>query len=520
MSNSRQRPGLARAAALVMAAFAVSRLLGLVRQVVYGAYFGIGPEMDAYVAAKNIPETIFLVVAGGALGSAFIPLFTGRLAKGETASAWRLASAIITILFAVLVPLSLIGIVVAPWLVRVVVAPGLARAVQARTVEVMRVMLLSPTIFGISGIVMGALNAHRHFLLPALAPVVYNLALIAGGIVGGLTPLGAMGPAISMVVGAVGHLLIQVPWLLRRRVPLRPTLGRGDPGVVEVGRLLVPRAFGMAVGQLNVLIAGNLASRLGTSAISALDTAWRVMLLPQGIFAQAVGVAVFPTFSEQAALGETAELRSTLSDALRLLIVLTIPATVGLVLVGQPVVALLFQRGAFNAEATGAVAPALSFYALGLVGLSALEVLGRAFYALHDTWTPVLATVGGVALNAGLGLWLPNVFARAGWPPLGGLALATAVSALVESAVLFVLARRRLGSLDGAAILATTVRVVGASVAMGVALRAFRVIGPEGALVQSLVGVPLGVAVYVALAWILGVDELRVIARVVLKRVG
>ena len=505
---------------MVMVAFAVSRLLGLVRQVVYGAYFGIGPEMDAYVAAKNIPETIFLVVAGGALGSAFIPMFTGRLAREETPAAWRLASAIITILFAVLVPLSLLGIIVAPWLVRTVVAPGLSLEVQARTAEVMRVMLLSPTIFGISGIVMGVLNAHQHFLLPALAPVVYNVALIVGGVVGGLTPLGAMGPAIAMVVGAVGHLLIQIPGLVRHGARLRPTLGRGDPGVLEVGKLLLPRAVGMAAGQINVLVTGNLASRLGASAISALDNAWRVMLLPQGVFAQAVGIAVFPTFSEQAALGETGELRNTLSNALRMLIALTIPASVGLVLLGEPVVAILFQRRAFDATATGAVAWALSFYAVGLVGLSALEVLGRAFYALHDTRTPVLATVGGVALNAVLGLWLPGVFRAAGALPLGGLALATAVSALAESLLLFELVRRRLGSVDGTAILATTARVAAASLAMAVVLKVFLSAGPADSVLQSLIGVPLGVGVYVALAWVLGVDQLRVVARMVLRRVG
>jgi len=314
MDNSQRQ--VARAAALVMVAFAASRLLGLVRQMVFGAYFGTGPEMDAYVAAVRIPDAIFLVVAGGALGSAFIPLFTGRLARNETGAAWRLASAIMTILVVVLVPISVASMILAPWLVRVFVAPGLAPEVQARTVELMRVMLISPTIFGVSGIVMGVLNAHQHFLLPALAPIVYNIGLIVGGIVGGLTPAGAMGPAIGMVAGAAGHFAVQLPGLVRYGARLRPTLDRGDPGVREVGLLIAPRVLGMAAAQINIIVSSNLASRLGPNAISILNYAWIVMLLPQGIFAQAVGTAVFPTFSRQAALGETAELRATLMNSL------------------------------------------------------------------------------------------------------------------------------------------------------------------------------------------------------------
>jgi len=518
MENSQRQ--VARAAALVMVAFTVSRLLGLVRQIVFGAYFGTGPEMDAYVAAVRIPDAIFLVVAGGALGSAFIPLFTGRLARNDTGAAWQLASSIATILVVVLVPISVASIVFAPWLVRVFVAPGLAPEVQARTVELMRVMLISPTIFGVSGIVMGALNAHQHFLLPALAPIVYNVGLIVGGIVGGLTPVGAMGPAIGMVAGAVGHFVVQVPGLVRYGAKLRPTLGRGDPGVREVGMLIAPRVLGMAAAQINIIVSSNLASRLGPNALSTLDYAWRVMLLPQGIFAQAVGTAVFPTFSRQAALGETAALRTTLINSLGLLIALTIPASVGMAMLGEPIVAAMFQRGAFDAEATRAVAWSLAFFAVGLVGHSALEVLGRAFYALHDTWTPALAAVAAVVLNAVLGLWLPGVFARAGGLPLGGLALSTALAALFETAMLFVLARRRLGSVDGRGIVSTTARVVVASLGMAVALWVFLSAGPADPYLQSLIGVPIGVVVYVTLAWILGIDQLRLAARMVLNRVG
>ena len=509
---------VARAAALVMVAFAFSRLLGLVRQIVFGAYFGTGPEMDAYVAAIRIPDTIFLVVAGGALGSAFIPLFTGRLARGERTEAWRLASAIVSILVAVLAPVSLICIIVAPWLMGTFVAPALAPDVQARAVEVMRVMLISPTIFGISGIVMGALNAHQHFLLPAVAPIVYNLSLIVGGIIGGVTPAGAMAPAVGMVVGAVGHLAVQIPGLVRYGARFVPTFGRGDAGVREVGFLIAPRVLGMAAAQVNMIVSSNLASRLGPGSLSALEIAWRIMLLPQGVFAQAVGTAVFPTFSEQASLGDRDALGQTLANALGMLIALTIPASVGLIMLGEPIVVTMFQRGAFDAGSSEVVAWVLGFFALGLVGHSALEVLGRAFYALHDTWTPAMAAVVAVVLNGLLGLLLPGVLAGLGLMPLGGLALATALAALVETAVLFILIRRRLGEFSGRALWGTTARVCAASLAMAVALWAFVEAGPVSPYLQALVGIPVGVVVYVAVAWALGLSQLKMAFRMVASR--
>ncbi|MBN1248430.1 MAG: murein biosynthesis integral membrane protein MurJ [Anaerolineae bacterium] len=509
---------VARAAALIMVAFAVSRVLGLVRQIVFGAYFGTGPEMDAYVAAVRIPDAIFLVVAGGALGSAFIPLFTGRLAREERAEAWRLASAIITLLTVILVPISVACVILAPWLVGTFVAPALPPEIQARTVDVMRVMLISPTIFGISGIVMGILNAHQHFFLPAVAPIIYNLGLIGGGIVGGMTPAGAMGPAVGMVAGAVGHLIVQVPGLVKYRARFSPTFGREDPGVREVGLLIAPRMLGMAAAQINTIVISNLASRLGTGAIATLEYALLLVMLPQGIFAQAVGTAVFPTFSKQAALGERGALRDTLTNALGMLVALAVPSTVGLILLGKPIVVTMFQRGAFDAASAQAVAWALAFFAVGLVGHSALEVLGRAFYALQDTWTPALAAIGAVIVNAGLGMVLPGLFEAVDVVPLGGLALATSLAAVLQMAVLFVLIGRRLGEFAARPLWGTTIRVVVASSAMAVAIGLFMRVGPDSPYLQALLGIPIGVLAYVAFAWMLGVSQLRMVVRMVTSR--
>jgi putative peptidoglycan lipid II flippase len=243
-------------------------------------------------------------------------------------------------------------------------------------------------------------------------------------------------------------------------------------------------------------------------------------LLPQGIFAQAVGTAAFPTFSKMAALGKLDDLRATLTNALRLLITLTIPASVGMVLLGEPIVALMFQRGAFDAGSTRTVAWALSFFALGLVGHSALEVLGRAFYALHDTWTPAGAAALAVILNGLLGLALPPLFERLGWMALGGLALATASAALVEMAILMLLIHRRLGHFDIRLMAMTTLRVFAASLGMAVALHLVIGFIPDQPWIEVVVGVPVGVVVYGVLAWLLRIKEFRSVVRLVVSKVA
>ncbi len=516
MENSQRQ--VARAAALVMVAFAISRALGLVRQVVFSHYFGTGPDMDAYVAAIRIPEAIFMIVAGGALGSAFIPLFSARLTRDDPPSAWHLASAVINVLLMVLIPVSLVCIVIAPWLVRTLVAPALPIAIQLKTAALMRVMLLSTAIFGVSGIVMGILNAHQHFLLPAIAPILYNLALIAGAAWGGISGLGTMGAAIGMVVGAVLHLMVQVPGLLRYEAQYKLTLGAGDAGVREVGQLMAPRVLGVAALQLNMVVTNNLASRWGVGAISALEYAYRLMLLPMGVFAQAVGTAAFPTFSAQAARGDLDELRETLLMTLRTVLAIALPASAGLIMLGRPLIAMLFQYGAFGLDATYDVTWALAMFALGLVAYSAVEVLARAFYALQDTWTPASAAILAVVLNIILGLLLPTLFAQTSIPAHAGLALANALATFVEMSVLLVIMYRRLGGFDVLDILNFSLRAFGATLGMSVALWGWMYIAPAHVWLQGLVGIGIGIVAYGLLGLVLRIDELNQVVLMVLRR--
>jgi putative peptidoglycan lipid II flippase len=405
--------------------------------------------------------------------------------------------------------------VFAPALVRTLIAPGFDAEQQALTVSLLRLMLLSSIIFGASGVVMGALNAHQHFVFPALAPSLYNLSIIGGTLLLG-PRLGVRGIAVGVVVGSALHLLVQVPALLRRGAHYVPTLGLTIPGVREVGRLMAPRVLGTAITQINFVVNNNLASTMGEGAVSAINYAWLLMLLPQGVLAQAIGTAAFPTFAQQVARGERDGMRGTLAATLRTVFFLSIPATVGLLALGQPLVGILFERGAFDQSSTAEVAWALAFFALGLVGHSGLEIVARAFYALHDTFTPVW--VGGVAmaLNLALSLTLPGVFASQGWMGHSGLALANSVATLLETGVLMLLIRWRLRGIEGGQMLTTCAKSGLAALAMGAALLGWQALLADApAFLVGGGGVVLGAAVYLGAAALLRAEELRTVVRVI-----
>jgi len=504
---------VAKAATVVMALFVVSRVLGLVQRMVAGAMFGASGELDAYLTAIRIPDMIFMVVAGGALGSAFIPTFSGYLTQDDREGAWRLASSIVNLIVLVLSGIGLLIALFAPFFVRTLIAPGFDPAQQALTVRLLRVTLISSVIFGVSGIAMGALNAHQHFLFPALASSVYNLSIIGGALFLG-PRMGVMGMAVGVVIGAVLHLLVQVPTLVRRGMRYVFTLGLDSPGVREVGRLMAPRVLGTAITQINFVINNSLASTMGEGAVSMLTYAWLLMLLPQGVFAQAVGTAVFPTFASQAARNERDEMRRTLAGTLRAIFLLCLPAMVGLWALAYPLVELLFERGAFEATSTVGVVWALRFYVIGLVGHAGLEIVARAFYALHDTRTPVWVGAGAMALNVILSFSLPFVFEGIGWPPHAGLAFANSIATLLEFGLLFVLIRGRMDGLEGRRTLLAVGKSALAAAAMGLVLLGWRswVAGAAAWLVGGG-GVLLGGVAYLVGTLLLQADELLQLVR-------
>ncbi|MHB0868769.1 MAG: murein biosynthesis integral membrane protein MurJ [Chloroflexota bacterium] len=523
MSNAEAAPrgrSLALGALILMAGFVASRLLGLVRTMVISSQFGDSREYEAYVAALRIPDTLFQVLAGGAVAAAFIPVFTGYLARGEPARGWRLASSVITIAAVAMTPVSLLLMLLAPQ-VMALLTPGWDQPTQQLAGNLARILLFSPAVFAVSTFVASVLNSFNRFLLASLAPVMYNLSIIGGALLLG-DRLGVYGLAIGAAVGAFLHLLVQIPGLVRVRMEFRPALDLAHEGVREVGRLMVPRTLGLGVVQASYLVNVVLASRLEPGSLAYLDYAWLLTMLPLGVFAMAISTAVFPTMAAHGAMDRMEELRRTFVSSLRLILYLTLPASVGLVVLAEPIVRLLLQHGSFGPEATRATAYALSFFALGLAGHATVEIVDRVFYALHDTKTPVAVAFLAFLVNVSLSLLLM------GYLSFGGLALANALAGLTEGGILIVLLGRRL---DGVRLgrLAFPVAVFAFwAVAQGLVAAAvadyLRAIldltGVADQLLQVSLSVGAGAVVYAGLSYAMRSQELMAMLAMVRRRLG
>lgn len=462
------RRSVMQAAGLIAAAVLLSRIVGLGRDVVTRYYLGVTTlEATAFDAASRFPETIFLIIAGGAIGSAFIPTFAGYFARDDETGAWRLFSAVINLVTIVTTLVAGLTILFAPQIVTLFLPKLVLEEPELLplTVTLMRIMLISPIIFGVSGVVMAALNARQHFLLPALAPTLYNLGIIAGAF---LWRPPEVGLAVGTVGGALAHLLVQLPGLQQKGARYTAVLTlRGDPGVQQVLRLMAPRVLGLSFSEINRFITLFLGGLMQQGSIPALTLAWRVMIMPQAILGQALGIAAFPTLAILAARSALAEMRRILADSLRMILFLGLPATVLLIVLREPVIVILFQRGVFSAEDTELVTWALLFYALGLVALTLLEVIARAFYALSDTLTPVLAGGAQLLVMAVLSVWLSLwLFPASNKLPLGGLALGHTLSNFFEVGVLLWLLRGKMGGINGRAIFDGLWRMLAAALLM------------------------------------------------------
>ena len=461
-------------------------------------------------------------MAGGALGSAFIPTFTGLLAKEEQKAAWKLASSIANLVLLVMTSLSVLAAIFAPQVVRYILAPGFAVVNPAKellTIQLLRIQIMSSVIFGLSGLIMGILNAHRSFLLPALAPSMYSFGWILGVTILSKS-LGIFGLAWGVVLGSILHLLIQIPKLItlpKQHYSL--SFGLGEAYVQEVMRLMGPRLLGVAVVQLNFLLNTYLASMQPEGSLTGISLAFPLMIMPQAAIAQSVAIAALPTFSAQAALGKLEEMRSSLSATLRGVLLLAIPATVGLVLLRKPLVALIYQRGEFSVASTDLVAWALLWYAVGLVGHSVVEVVARAFYALHDTKTPVFVGIAAMTLNLGLSLLFSALFSSWGWLPHGGLALANSLATAIEMAGLLYLMRRKLGGLGGRQIMQGVLLACIGSAGMGVIIWALIVRFPNLSSLLVITGcVSLGGLVYALLLLAFHTNEIHFVLRLIRSR--
>ena len=460
--------GMVRSAGLIGIATMASRLLGVAREMALAWVFGAGTQMDAFNVAFRIPNLVRDLFAEGAMSAAFVPTFTRTLASRGRPAAWRLGNLVINALLLATGTLVVLGIVFAAPITHAIAGDEFS-AVPGKlelTTQLTRIMLPFLTTVAIAVALMGMLNSLHRFFLPALSPAMFNVATIFCAIaVVPLMPLVGLPPiagiAIGTLLGGIGQIALQWPTLHREGFRYSPVIDFSDPELGEVLRLMIPGTLGLAAVQINVFVNTYLATTQPEGSVSWLGYAFRLMYLPIGLFGVSIATAALPTIARQAGDADKAAIRDTVSRGLRLMLSLNVPATVGLIVLAQPIVELIYERGEFGPGDSIATAAALMFYAPGLLGYSAVKIASPTFYSLKDSRTPVVVSVISVAANLALNLWLVRILS------FRGLALGTAIAAVLNALILLVLLGRRLDGLDGRRIAVSGLKIGAASALMG-----------------------------------------------------
>ena len=529
MAETGNRRVSARATSVVGIAILCSRLLGLVREMVIASLFGASRNLDAFLTAFRAPNMLRDLFAEGALSTAFVTTFSKKIQTEGDQSAWGLANKIATLTTVFMSVITLLGVLLAPWLVAAL-APGFDAEKAALTVLLARVMYPFILLVSLAALVMGMLNAKHVFGVPAMASSFFNLGSIIGGVALAwwLDPTfgsrALVGLALGTLVGGFLQLAVQMPSLFKIGYVFHPDFNWRDPGVRKVLQLMGPAVIAASAVQVNVLINSMFASFLQDGAVSWLNIAFRLMQLPLGIFGVAVATVTLPLISRSAAQGNKAEFRGALAHALRLVMLLTIPSAIGLMILAEPIISLIYEHGRFSAAATAQTAGALRFYAIGLVGYSAVKVLAPAFYALDRRNLPMVVSLVSIALNAGLNYVLTF---RMG---LGhrGLALSTSVIAMVNFLLLYAMMRRYAGRLETQALLVTLAKLLASGACLGVVCWfGAHYFFPAGVpqrewwkLVGVLTTVAAGALAFFGAAYLLRVAELHDLVEVVQRKVA
>ena len=501
---------LAWSTAIFSLATGLSRILGLVREMVAAYYFGAAGKINAFTIAFQLPNLVRALVADAALSSAFVPVFSELLEHGDRKRAWRVASSVFWLMLLGLGALTALFMLAAPLLMRPFGPVDLDLSVTLS-----RILFPIVALLGISGVVVGILNSYDHFSVPALTPVAWNLAIIAGLAIGVPQANGEDAKlyvyAASILVGTVIQVLLPFPWLRGRDDRLRLAIDIHDPAVARVFKLMLPVTLGLGLINVNAVIDTIFASRLldPNLAPTAIDKAFRVYMLPQGMFSVAIATVLFPSLSRLAARADLEGFRHTVALGLRQIAFLLLPASAVSLVLAEPIVRLLYQRGAFTPDQTTVVAGAVAAFSAGLAFNGAMLLLTRAFFSLQSNWVPTAIAVGTLGLNVAFNL----VFYRLG---IWGIPLATSVVNVFGTAALLVMLRRRVGRIE----LGDTARAVARIVVASVVLAAVsfgvwwglddllgRSVG--GQLVSLLAALTLGGAVYVAAARALGIREVE-----------
>ena len=507
---------LARAGLIVSVAYLIARVLGYIRVVVIVSAIGGGPELDAFFAAFRIPDLIFQLVAAGTVAAALVPMVAGELGTGRAGRAWRIVSTIATLMGVALVVLSGAAFLAAPWLVALI-TPGFEGAQLEQTIELTRLMLLAPMFLALGAVATSALNAHRRFAAAAIAPIVYDLAIIGAAFL--LAPsMGVTGLALGVVAGSLGHLLVQLPALSRAGFRFTPSLGARDPDVSQALKLMAPRALALGAGQVTFIVATSLASGLDLGSVTAFTLAFTVFSIPLSVIGVPLGIVALPTLSRDLARGAIDDFVELVTRALRMIAFVIGPIVAIGVVLREPATTILFNHGRFSEDGVRLVAATLALLLLALPGEALITILVRAFYANRDTRTPALAAILAVVINVVVGVLAVNAL---GWG-LAGIALGIALGSTVEAILLVVVLRREIPSFDPWPLVRVGVPVALAS--LGAGLVAFGTLAVlDGAtagmglhiqaLVQLVLAGGLGGLAYLGVTWALRLPELGLIMR-------
>lgn len=516
-----EKSRLIKAAGVVGAATLSSRVLGFVRDAVIAWFFGAGFSSDAFIAAFRIPNLLRRLFAEGALSAAFIPVFTEYVVNNDHDEAFNLARSAFRMLSVILIIVTVGGILLSPWIVRVI-APGFDPQKMTLTVTLTRLMFPYFFCIGLVALCMGILNVLGHFAAPAFAPVLLNLAIIGSVLfISPIMTTPIIGLALGVLVGGVLQLALQLPVLVRKGFRFWETASLMHPALKKVGVAIVPIILGGAVYQINIVASTLLGSLLSQGSVTYLYFADRLVQFPLGIFAIAASTALLPSLSRQAAARDFEELKNTFAHALRLVFFISMPAMVGLIVLKEPVVALLFERGEFDATATQLTAHAVLYYSLGLWAFSAVRIVTATFFALQDTRTPVLMAIISIIANIILGVILMKPLAH------GGLALATSLASILNLGLLVQALRAKLGSLGWKNIAHSAGRALLSSAGMGfvVWVAARTLIPLENRTLAGLLGgvvacIGIGLCIYTAISFLLKSQELSIVLTEARKGIG